>query len=198
MSTSYIQTEREPTSPCPWYKWRPTAQQHSHDDDGQRQHSNIDAEKSLPTNHHRTNQEPQKKDIKALARKEDVRSLIQNWPTLTMKEDLSYITHKHTNQKGTRRLSAPKKPTSNTQWTSSDGAQRWGPATAFGCQSGEVTYRKSTLDEPRVVTTMKHSQRKEGAWPLTEKQPTPTQKAHPLEGNPPPLAHKPKKKSTTT
>jgi hypothetical protein len=70
-STSYIQTEeREPTRPCPQYKRHPTTQQHSNDDDGQRQLSNTGTEKPLPKNHRQTNQGPQKKDIKARTLKE--------------------------------------------------------------------------------------------------------------------------------
>ena len=62
--------EREPTRPCPQYKRHPTAQQHSNDDDGQRQLSNTGTEKPLPKNHRQTNQGPQKKDIKARTLKE--------------------------------------------------------------------------------------------------------------------------------
>lgn len=62
--------EREPTRPCPQYKRHPTTQQHSNDDDGQRQLSNTGTEKPLPKNHRQTNQGPQKKDIKARTLKE--------------------------------------------------------------------------------------------------------------------------------
>lgn len=62
--------EREPTRPCPQYKRHPTAQQHSNDDDGQRQLSNTGTKKPLPKNHRQTNQGPQKKDIKARTLKE--------------------------------------------------------------------------------------------------------------------------------
>ena len=70
-STSYIQTEREsPPALAPQYKRHPTTQQHSNDDDGQRQLSNTGTEKPLPKNHRQTNQGPQKKDIKARTLKE--------------------------------------------------------------------------------------------------------------------------------
>lgn len=62
--------ERETTRPCPQYKRHPTTQQHSNDDDGQRQLSNTGTEKPLPKNHRQTNQGPQKKDIKARTLKE--------------------------------------------------------------------------------------------------------------------------------
>jgi hypothetical protein len=54
-----------------------------------------------------------KKDIKALARKEDVISLTQNRPTLARKEDVSSLTHNDTHQKGTHRLYALEKTMSN-------------------------------------------------------------------------------------
>ena len=70
-STSYIQTEREsPPALAPQYKRHPATQQHSNDDDGQRQLSNTSTEKPLPKNHRQTNQGPQKKDIKARTLKE--------------------------------------------------------------------------------------------------------------------------------
>jgi hypothetical protein len=56
-------------------------------------------------------------------------------------------------------------------------------ATEFGRRGGEVAWQKSTLDEPRVATTTKHSQGKEGAGPFTEKQLTPTRKSHPLDSS---------------
>ena len=62
--------ERETTRPCPQYKRHPTTQQHSNDDDGQRQLSNTGTEKPLPKSHRQTNQGPQKKDIKARTLKE--------------------------------------------------------------------------------------------------------------------------------
>jgi hypothetical protein len=71
----YSNRERDPTLPFPHYKRHPTAQHHSHDDDGQRQLSNAGTEKPLPKNHRRTNQGPKKKEIKALASKKDVSSL---------------------------------------------------------------------------------------------------------------------------
>ena len=52
------------------YKRHPTTQQHSNDDDGQRQLSNTGTEKPLPKIHRQTNQGPQKKDIKARTLKE--------------------------------------------------------------------------------------------------------------------------------
>ena len=47
--TSYIQTKREsPLRPCPQYTRHPSTQQHSNDDDGQRQLSNTGTDNSLP------------------------------------------------------------------------------------------------------------------------------------------------------
>ena len=69
--TSYIQTKREsPPALAPSTNDNPTTQQHSNDDDGQRQLSNTGTEKPLPKNHRQTNQGPQKKDIKARTLKE--------------------------------------------------------------------------------------------------------------------------------
>jgi len=119
--------EREPTRPCPQCKRHPTTQQHSNDDDGQRQLSNTGTEKPLPKNHRQTNQGPQKKDIKARTLKErgcEFSLLTQNHPTLARKKDLSSLTHKHTHRKGTHRLSAPEKTTSNDERTPRDGCKQ--------------------------------------------------------------------------